>query len=76
MSDGVSEVRKVVHASVAELHSTTADKDQLCQSLNQQLEDFTRKPDEHVGLLYAHSSQNEGLADGSARRENPMSQRL
>ena len=49
MSDGVSEVRKVVHASVAELRSKTADQDQLCQSLNQQLEDFTRKHDEHVG---------------------------
>ena len=57
MSDEVSEVRKGVDASVAELHSKLADQDQLYQSLNQQLEDSTRKHDEHGGHLYAHSAQ-------------------
>ena len=69
MSGKVSEVRKVVEASVAELHSKFADQDQLGQGPNQQPAVLTRKHDRHMGAPLCAFSADRGFADGSARRE-------
>ena len=52
---------KGVDASVAGLQSKITGQDQLCQRLNQQVEDISRKHDEHVGHLQALSAQTESL---------------
>ena len=59
--DNMSVVCKGVDASVAGLRSKIAEQDQLCQRLNQQVKDFSRKHDERAGHLQALSAQTESL---------------